>query len=522
MLPIDLKSLYLEIGKNKYPVLAADTVFSINALPTVRVTISAAENVDGKNKVAFPSEREKGQIANLTLEFTAGDNTVRKVVLFCGYILTEAPALSVSITSVRGTVTYQLVCDAGKISGVPYGSLGYYGLVADKLVDVNARAYDTLATPLKDAASARWGELSKQFKTAPAVALVKMLDVFRSGFSKGPNTFPLLQNTLISASGPLSVSLPNTNLVVSELASKVQPALRNNPVLGVYLALLRQVYLGFIPQPVCARNVPCKLIIKPFNAWSNERLYDDVYLTASDILGVNEQTLYNLDQRIDYWVVRLVGDGDRIAVYGPNTGGNRGRARCLSEKEFQTQLGNIYKANRNQTAFAAARIIGLPGWLALANLRWRPVEVKKKLGTTTVTTAKYDQAYVEDVAKKLAITGYLTEGCSAVNIGVTVAPEVYLSNLYLLGRMMILQLPQMTAEGVANRTRDYYGLLDSMGMHISVERKALQVTCSMHFSNVHTAAMHQEFKSATPFYTAVDHEAGLGPAFELNGYFIGD
>ena len=520
MWPIDLKALYLQIGKNKYPVLSADTVFSINALPTVRVVISAAENVDGKNSSKLPTEREKSEIANLVLEFTTGDENVHKVVLFCGHILTEAPTLGVSISSVRGTVTYQLVCDAGKISGIPFGSLYYYGTVAGSVVNVNATPYSSLVQAIDSAAAGKWGELGKQLQNDPATAIAQMLDTIRTGFSKGANTFPLLQETLLSACGPLSVKLPQPNTVMQD--SFVKPAknaLQGSPVLSVYLSLLRQVYLGFIPQPVCEFDVPCKLIVRPLNPWNDEDPDEDAYLGAERILSVQEQTLYQLDQRIDYWIVVLPGDTNRLAVYGPNTGGEKGKARCLTEKEFKDAMAAMLKAGNSKWAYAAARMIGLPGWLNMMPKRRRSMPDDKNGGNKDVTVIDPDTEYVEDIAKKVAITGYLNEGCSAIRVGLTVPLEYYLGSLYLLGRMMVLQLPQMTAEGVETETRDYYGLLDSMGMHIGVERKALQATCSMHFSNVHTAEMHEQFKAAAPLYDTPNNEAGLKAAMDLNNYF---
>ena len=290
-------------------------VFAVNALPTVRIVVSDAENITrGEDLTAMdldPMER----MGNLVMEYTTGDDNVKSVVLFCGYVLTETPALAVSISSMRSTISYQLVCAAGAISSIPYGGLEYYSLGGDSTNNLRSTPYSALIPFEEMQNKGAWTALNKDFQPSPPTALAKMLDILRRNFAKDDKSMTPLLNIFVDGCGGLSIKPITGSMLMPTMAHQCIPALRGSPPLTIFLSLLRQVYLGFFPQTVGERNTPCKLVTAPLNPWSNKQVDEDHIITAKEILSVQAQTQYQLDQRIDYWVVKSQLLPNLIAAY---------------------------------------------------------------------------------------------------------------------------------------------------------------------------------------------------------------
>ena len=488
-------------------------VFAVNALPTVRIVVSAAENITrGEDLTAMdldPMER----LGNLVMEYTTGDDNVQSVVLFCGYVLTETPALAVSISSMRSTISYQLVCAAGAISAIPYGGLEYYSLGGSDTNNLRSTSYSDLIPFEEMQNKGAWTALNKDFQPSPPTALAKMLDILRRNFAKDDKSMTPLLDIFVDGCGGLSIKPITGSMLMPTMAHQCIPALRGSPPLTIFLALLRQVYLGFFPQTVGERNTPCKLVTAPLNPWSDKRVDKDHSITAKDILSIQAQTQYQLDQRIDYWVVKSQLLPNLIAAYGPGTGGETGKAVVMELEEFQKKITEMFKVGSINRA--AARIISLPGWLSLMEIKQENAPEEKDAGNKTAPTGSIDEETLKDLARKVALTGFLTEGCSVTAVGLTVVPEFYFRSLCRLGEMMALDIPQMTADGMDDTPLRYYGLLDSMGMRITVERKDLQVTCSMHLSNVHDENIHETFQSSPPLYLNADTSKAIKAALDF-------
>jgi hypothetical protein len=355
--------------------------------------------------------------------------------------------------------------------------------------------------------------LSKLFQQSPAQCLATLIDMTRGVMSES-TMGTKLTDTLIFSEGSLKVQLPETNGVADKFTNQIAKALIGASPAAVFNSVIRQVYLTMVPQTLCDSGVPCKMITTPVNAWDIKEYFK---LKIEDILNLHESTAYRLDQRVDIWCVQLPPNvinngGERFATYGPGLTDGNGKAKCYNQQELTAKFTE--SGGKGVLKNLTTKMLYLPTWME--EIAWTPdaqkARLKRNLPNRVPLTGDTEKARTSiiDVAERVAVTGYLQEGCAIVQAGLKIPFKTYLELLPYLGKMGTFQVP----DAYASQERDldsihrstYYGLLSNLYMHITVERNDLQVNCGVSFSNVHNSDIHKQFCAEHPLYGGVPKE----------------
>lgn len=537
---IDLTDLELELSRDgstvKYPVLSADIMYAIGTFPQVSVTVSTGTELyktarSRGNITDILQDSPEGAIGTLKAEMRLGDS-LTKCVLFCGYVGAVSPSMSTSIYSVSAVLTVQLICGAAAINGRPAGGLVYFNVGG---VDANSAqsltyAYVAQSLGLKRAARSKDTEkdesgidttfisqCGKSLQETPAKCMADIIDYAR-GLGAESQCISKLADTVIQAEGALGVYLAYPRVAATGFIQSAMQALNGAPPSSVFISLLQQLFLGVVPETMGTDKQPCRLITWPLNAWAPLEYFT---LELSDLLSIQEQTTYRLDQRVDLWFVTLPPlqsqtNPGKLAIYGPGVTNAAGQARCLTNKEFTDLMGRFKDNKTAELRSYAAKQLYLPGWLSHAPARSTQVQDVKDAGAREARLAadpEKAQAAQEDIAKRVAINGFLQQGCSVVNVNVQLPFQSYLKLLPFLGLMGTFELPDAQGSNVKDvkriKTSKRYGLLQMLTMQLAASGRTITVACSARFGNVHTEKIHQQFACAHPMYA---------PNADLNTY----
>ena len=515
---IELTALDLEISRDgktaSYPVLSADLAYSVGSFPVVSVTVSTAgafsdEGSDRSSASDILRDDPEGALGELTISMAPAGEEPADYVLFCGYVATVTPTFQSSVFSVSATLTGQLIAGTAAINGMPGGSLVYFNLGGGSNGTQKPISYDALMKQLGlDMVKGETlsGELGNLFQQSPARCVAYLLDRLRGAVS-GSTEGMKISDTLIFGEGPLKVKIPQPTPIPGQFLDQMSKALKGAPAASVFNAVLRQLYLTMVPETMGTSGEPCKMVVQPTNAWDVESHFD---LSISDILGLQEHTAYRLDQRVDFWCVNFPPSKDalysKFAVYGPGVTDGHGKAWCYTEAEWNAKLTEIGKDKLLKTY--SAKMLFLPGWLSVLakTSATKDANLSKNLPVRIplLGDAKTNETSLIDVAERVAVTGYLQEGCAVVAAGMSIPFSTYLSLLPHLGKMGTFMVPDAyTAQKkdiTEIPTSIRYGLLSSLSMRITVERKELHVSCGVRFTHVHTEDIHKEFCAEHPLY----------------------
>ena len=529
---LELHDLYLETtagdGKAKYPVLSATVNLAIGQMPVVTVVLSGgAHLVNTTDSLGSEANNindiELGAIADLVLSLgRAGSDKKQKVVLFSGYVMVSTPSIQTNYISIQSEMTIQLTCGLGALSGIPMGSLMYFGLGASQQNNIQGVSYSALlGQRAREIHKDGDIEATNKFCANPAQFMADMLDAIRNMLRSPGSDAKLVKDAVISCTGPLKVKL-QSGLPSIEFRRQAVSAMQSAPVLTVLNQLLKQIFVSMVPQPVCDAGVPCRILMRPVSAWDVSQTYPEI--TPKDILSVQETSTEYFDNWIDYWIVSFPSNIStiygKLAMYGPGSEGNHGNAQVLKPEEFREAVKKR-TAGTGSPSYVGARVIPIPGWLYRMQIHKEVVAAPETTSAgDKVTTSDTEQTAtsVEDVARRVAVVSYLINGRSVCSVGLAVPLEVYLRALKDFSSVWKLQVPisgKIDAQDLD--TKVYYGLLSNMSMRIAVADKALRATCVMYFNQVHDEEMHETYAADNPIHTIDTKtlEKGLAPATKL-------
>lgn len=520
---IELTNLELVISREgasaQYPVLSADIAYAVGSFPVVSVTVSTAGTFSGNGSDRSSAadilrDDPEGALGELIMSYSGAGQSADNCTLFCGYIATVTPTLQSSIFSVSSTLSVQLVCATAAINGTPPGALMYFNLGGASNGCQRPNSYGQLINILRPENDAKNLSLSNAFQKAPAQCVAQLLDRLRGVVAE--HTMGMkIEDTLIFGEGGLKVELPPNNNIAKTFLEQMSKMLAGAPTAAVYNAVLKQLYLVMIPETMGTAETPCKMITRPINAWDVKSAFA---LKVNDYLSVQEHTAYRLDQRVDFWCVQFPPSTSnpapgRFAVYGPGVCDGAGKAVTYTEDEFNSKIAEVGK-NKLLSTYSA-KIIMLPEWLRVIETTQATINARLKKNLPPTATVRKNPEKEEttliDVAERLAITGYLQEGCAVVATGMQIPFYTYLKLLPHLGKMGTFTVPDAHTAQKKNTddipTSIRYGLLSALSMRITVESKDLHVSCSAQFTHVHTEEMHKQFAAPHPLYDGVSASA---------------
>lgn len=513
---IELSDLTLTVSRDgqtaEYPILSAALEYSVGSFPVVSVLVSTAgEFLTGTTSRSAVKDilidSPAGAVGAINLSLTI-DGSSQSCILFCGYVATITPAFQTNIVSVSSTLSVQLICATGAVNGLPGNALRYYNLGGKDGGSAQPITYAELLKTMLPSVDADAYKLGKLFQQSPARCAAQLLDMLRGSVER-EGTVTNISNTLIFNEGELGVKIPQPSSIPRTFLEQMSRALPSAPVAAVLNAALKQLYLTMIPETLGAdEKTPCRMVVQAINAWDIEPHFE---LSVNDVIGIQEHTAYRLDQHIDFWVVQLPpidnsAHPGRLSVYGPGVAEGSGKAHTYTEKEFQTVLEQ--QNSKKLLSNYSARMVMLPGWLNVLERTTATVDaaVRKNLpkNMTLLPVGDKETTTLIDVAERVAITGYLQEGCAAVASGIKLPFATYWKLLPHLGTMGSFEVPdaytkqKLDADRLPTSKR--YGLLSGLSLHITVERKELHVACGARFTNVHNEELQRQYASKHPLY----------------------
>ena len=541
---LDIQQLILEVenydenSKERlaaFPVVSLHLHYAVREFPEVLVTISSAPPKAGTISRNYSFDSLKGltlgTLAHVTLTVAPfkknGDTAGRgengdSIRLFSGYIAVSQSSFIANRVSVGATRTIRLICAAESLNNTPPGILTYYGTVAQSGRELGLD-FQLIAQTANIEGSPELNPT--EFSNNPAEYLVNWI----AAYYQIVNACVLRQQEadqegIVQAAVKPANFIPEkfaiNDSVVEEIKKFIIPHLTAEGLSDTLHGLLNTFMLDWLPETVSDANNPCRMIIRPINAWSSEPTFT---LDANDLLTVYGNTAYRLNSGIDCWCVGLpVGGvyGGTIAVYGPGLGGNSGKGRILSITDIYNALGDIKTPKQSlnkpikQQPYVTARTLALPGWMVVAARDYVQVPAEGTGGATLVPI-KSDNAdeRLKEWGLNFAVQAFLNEGREAIRMGVIVPLWIWLQLLPHLGNVGNIFVPEANESGNDLQkqlvSKEYFGMLAALDLQINVTNKEFECVCSAEIGSVRDAALQSEYSTPDVFYTRLSDNDGF-------------
>ena len=530
---LNISGIWLVYNGEKTPVMDLRIDYMVGMFPVVTAVVN-----DGASNEIETVQSLDGGLSEPVYSIAKGAAAIRMdlaeydvpITLFSGYIVERCPVLETSITTMQSRTRYKLICETELLNTVPPGSLRYYAI------------YDNKATTLSfgDAYALNFSnglglQLVTEFNESPSIFLAALLDHIRAPFSK--KEIKSIKDSVIHAAGNFCTNVPpSAGGFVNLVARDAAPLLGARSPSAAYAALLANFWLGWLPQTVGSESETSRMIIRSVCGWDKTLKFQ---LKLQDIVGFNSVTSFNHTEFVDYYGVVIppistgqveAERGTLVAVYG---GGFGTPVKVMSQQEFNAAVVSQKRSGTNKNeakaglnTYASMRITTLPKWFDASLFAPKIVQKKEEETDTTRSVAVLsDYGSIRDaqktVAERLAILSFLQNGRSATKATIRVPLYTWLRLLPHLGdtgSIDLINLKDQTSRDIKDLHKDtdtWFGGLNALGLSISVDNKALRITCTVGLNQLHTEKEQAMYGMDNPIYKNQDPYGGQNAAYEL-------
>lgn len=532
----------------KFPIVALNLSYQVDAYPSVEVTITTAprkESNDSRLEKAFSTlDISTGVLAHIVITLNAINKSSAKgtpssldFTLFSGYIQVDSSSFIVNRAAIGASRKLRLICALAAINNLPQGAMTYFGTLTSK--DPHSPTnYPEAAMMLANLTAPNLQP--EYFDKNPAKYLTDWVNEFYAPIAKSISRkqakydISQIHDALNLIPLKPTFSMGKNSTIGTGLTNTIVAGLNSQATANVLLQLYRQFFLAVVPQTISDGKKACKMIPIPANAWDSS-----VKFTLAPNMYIDEYggTSYNLNSNIDCWAVSLPpmrpGEGSlKLAVYGPGLTGKGGVAGIVNVSALGDKISkNNDKLPITQTQYISMRTIYLPGWVnwmqdMVPKMVAKPDE-NKASGTSSVACKQENEVVIdrteetrERFAKMIAQQQFLAEGRSQIQINATLPIWTWLQLLPYVGRVGAIEVPNSLSGSHDARkltSEKYYGMLYGLNINIECTNKDFFCRCGMTLSSVRNEAMQNEHKNGGVFYTVTQSQRRSGKTVENDG-----
>lgn len=465
----DITELKLRCSSGIYDVFSIHISRTIGAYPVCVVTLSEGSDIDGTS--SFPELDEAAYVYMNTKE---ADNEYM-YPLFNGFVVSETTQTTIAPNVVQGYRSYRLACNTERLSSIPPLTSTWVSNAMGKDSNMFTSGYELSKTKITNI-NAALNELRTTANGDVGNSLLEILTSFQQSLSESADLVKrCIQSDTIQFNVKNSTAFPDklTELLNTALYSGCDYYTAVRQVVGA-MGLQLIPYFDMVNETIgdcmCICNKP---------AWIKGNLTP---LQLSDYSSIHNSSVSMTHKNVDGVVIPLstqhmsTKNPHSFVIYG-QLGAKGGTPKVITRESLTTE-----SSNNAEPLHLNVELMQLPAWL------WSVVPLPLNVKTID------ESETVDDIAKKLAMTGFATRAYQQSTTTVTIPFQIYQKMINTLGDNYKIQILQPGSGNITSRKQKYVcGRLNSLSVRINILQSKLEVSANASFTHVAPEEVYNEY-----------------------------